>query len=107
MDSDAESKKGGSDLGAVGEGSGKEFTLPHGERRPRARRIRVAHRWLDPLRSLETDWRKGGRHVQLLLDIDAHLLNGNLIALKILVDTGSQVNLIKEKLVVRQFFRNA
>ena len=60
-----------------------------------------------PQRNLETGWKKGGRHVQLLLDIDAHLPNGNLIALKILVDTGAQVNLIKEKLVPRQFFRSA
>ena len=72
----------GSELGAVGEGSGEESTSPHGERRPRARRVWVAHMWLDPLRSLETDWRKGGRHIQLLLYIDAHLPNGNLIALK-------------------------
>ena len=50
---------------------------------------------------------KGGRHVQLLLDIDAQLPNGNLIALKILVDTGAQVNLIKAKIVARQFFKSA
>ena len=50
---------------------------------------------------------KGGRHVQLLLDIDAQLPNGNLIALKTLVYTGAQVNLIKEKLVARHFFRSA
>ena len=80
---------GDSDLGAAEEWSGEESTASHGERRPRARRIRVAHRWLDPLRSLDTDWRKGGRHVQLLLDIDAHLPNGNLIVLKFLVDTGA------------------
>ena len=30
-----------------------------------------------------------------------------MIALKILVDTGAQVNLIKEKLVARQFFKSA
>ena len=45
--------------------------------------------------------------MQLLLDIDAQLPNGNLIALKILVEIGAQVNLIKEKLVARQFFRSA
>ena len=42
--------------------------------------------------------------MQLLLDIDARLPNGGLIALKFLADTGAQVNLIKEKLVARQFF---
>ena len=79
---DEESEMGGSDLGAVGEGSGEESTSWHGERHPRERRFRVAHRWLEPLRSLETDWKKGGRHIQqLILDIDAHLPNGNLIAL--------------------------
>ena len=51
--------------------------------------------------------RKGGRHIQLLLDIDARLPNGNLIALKILVDTGAQVKLIKDKIVAKQFFRSA
>ncbi len=45
--------------------------------------------------------------MQLLLDIDASLPNGNLIALKKLVDTGAQINLIKEKLVARQLFRSA
>ncbi len=45
--------------------------------------------------------------MQLLLDIDASLPNGGVLALKILVDTGAQVNLIKEKLVARQFFRSA
>ena len=56
---------------------------------------RVARRWLDPHRNLENDWRKGGRHIQLLLDIDTRLPNGGLIALKFLLDTGAQVNLIK------------
>ena len=107
MGSDEESLMGGSELGAVGKGSDEESTSSHGERRPRARRVRVAHRWLEPLRSLETDWKKGGQHIQLLLDIDAHLPNGKLIALKILVDTGAQVNLIKEKLGARQFFKSA
>ena len=65
MDSDEESEMGDSDLGAAGEGSGEESTPSHGERRPRARRMRVAERWLGHLRSLETDWRKVGRHVQL------------------------------------------
>ena len=45
--------------------------------------------------------------MQLLLDIDASLPNGGLIGLKFLVDTGAQVNLIKEKLVPFQFFKRA
>jgi hypothetical protein len=56
---------------------------------------------------MEKDWTKGGREMQLLLDIDASLPNGGLIGLKILVDTGAQVNLIKEKLVPFQFFKRA
>ena len=95
MDSNEESEMGDSDLGAAREGSGEEFTPLHGERRPRARPIRVAHRWLDPLRSLETDWKKGvGTYNFYWM---SHLPNGHLIALKILVDTGAQVNIIKEK----------
>ena len=82
MDSDVESDSGDSELGAVGEGSGEESTPLSGERRPRARRIRVAHRWLGPHRDLENDWKRGGRQIQLLLDIDARLPNVSLIALK-------------------------
>ena len=45
--------------------------------------------------------------MQLLLEIDASLPNGSLIALKLLVDPGSQVNLIKERLVPCHFFQRA
>ena len=43
--------------------------------------------------------------MQLLLEIDASLPNGSLVALKVLVDTGAQVNLIKERLVPCHFFQ--
>ena len=107
MDRDVESDSGEFELGAVGEGAGEESTPLSGERRPRARRVRVAHKWLEPHRDLENDCKKGVQQIQLLLDIDARLPNGGLIALKSLVDTGAQVNLTKEKLVARQFFRSA
>ena len=81
--SDVESDSGDSDLGAVGKWPGDDSTTLSGERRPRMRRVRVAHRWLDPHRDLENDWKRRGRQIQLLLDIDARLPNGNLIALKI------------------------
>ena len=55
MDSDVESELGGADL--VSE-SGEEGTPQSGERRTRARRVRVARRWLDPHRNLENDWKK-------------------------------------------------
>ena len=45
--------------------------------------------------------------MQLFLEIDASLPNGNLVALEVLVDTGAQVNLIKERLVTCQFFQRA
>lgn len=96
-----------SEFGVAGSESSDEPTPQSGERNPRPRRVRVARRWMDPLRNLENDWKKGGRHIQLLLNIDARLPNGSFLALKILVDTGAQVNLIKEKLVARQFFSSA
>ena len=45
--------------------------------------------------------------MQLLLDIDASLQDGGILTLKVLVDMGAQVNLIKEKLLARQLFRSA
>ena len=96
MDFDIGSELGDSGVESAGEGSGEEPSTSSGERRLRARRVRVARRWLDPHSNLENDWRKRGRHIQLLLDIDARLPNGGLIALKFLVETGALVNLIKE-----------
>ena len=107
MDSDIGSELGDSGVESAREGSGEEPSTLSGERQLRTRRVRVARRWIDLHRNLENDWRKGGRQIPILLDTDAHLSNGNLIALKILVDTGAQVNLIKEKVVARQFFRSA
>ena len=103
MDSDIGSELGDSGVESAGEWSGEKPSTSSGERRLRARQVRVARRWLDPHRNLENYWKKGGRHIQLLLDIDARLPNGGLIALKVFVDTGAQVNLIKEKLVARHF----
>ena len=45
--------------------------------------------------------------MQLLLEIDASLPNGRLVALNVLVDTSAQVNLIKETLVPCHFFQRA
>ncbi len=88
-------------------GSSVENPRLAGEHRKRPRHIRVADRWINPLNGLANEWMNGGRQMQLLLDIDASLPNGTLVALKVLVDTGAQVNLIKERLVPCQFFRRA
>ncbi len=88
MDRNLESEKGGLDEGADSEESGEEPPPASGERRPRARKVRVADRWFDPRNGLENSGKKGSRSMQLFLDIDASLPNGNLIALKVLVYTG-------------------
>ena len=59
MDSDVESDSGDSELGAVGEGSGEESTPLSGERRPRARRVRVAHRCLEPIGTCKMTGKEG------------------------------------------------
>ena len=65
LDSDKGSELGESGVESAGEGSGEEPSTSSGERRVRARRVRVVRRWLDPHKNLENDWRKGGRHIQL------------------------------------------
>ena len=48
-----------------------------------------------------------GRHIQTVLDMDVELPNGDFLPLKILVDTGAQVNLVRRDLVPRQDWRPA
>ena len=40
------------------------------------------------------NWSKNGRQMQLLIEIDVEAPDGRLIPLRILVDTGAQVNLV-------------
>ena len=68
----------------------------------------MARRWFEPAHSFsDENLKKEWRHIQLILDMDVELPNGNLIPLKILVDTGAQVNLIRRDLVSRQHWRGA
>ena len=68
----------------------------------------MAERWLGAAQSFAGGGLKGeGRHIQLLLDMDVELPDGSLLPLKILVDTGAQVNLVKRGLVSRQDWKIA
>jgi len=41
------------------------------------------------------------------LELDAQLPNGEVIPLKVLVDTGAQVNLVRRELIPQEFWREA
>lgn len=50
---------------------------------------------------------ESGGHMQLLMDMDVAYPRGDLVAMKILVDTGAQVNLVRSNLVPPEFLKMA
>ena len=67
----------------------------------RIRKIKLSRRLLRSASHFTNkgDWERSGNKIQLLLDMDVKLPNSKLIPMKILVDTGAQVNLVKRGLI--------
>ena len=59
MDSDIWSELGDSGVESAGKGSGEKPSISSGKRRVRARRVRVALRWLDPIGTWKMTGEKG------------------------------------------------
>jgi hypothetical protein len=55
----------------------------------------------------DKEWQNCGDKVQLLLDMDVELPNSKLKNMKILVDTGAQINLVKRGLIPPSLWQRA
>ncbi len=70
--------------------------------------IEIPERFLKPSHCFSVgNWSENGGHMQLIMDIDVETPERGILPLRVLVDTGAQVNLIRRELVPPESWRIA